>query len=156
MKKVVEVVGSARKAPVARYRGYMVEVTMKMRGGEGVRVFLGRHERSVRSWAWEHGNTHRKPSGPLLADGLASPGVFYSAATLKKAIQNSLEVMNRHSDMEVSYRIIPITIEVKLRERVPLGYIPESSIAALFRQLKARESRSATIRRRRRRLVTLY
>ncbi len=135
-----------RKHPVARYRGYMVEVTMN----NGRHVFLGRHERAPFNWSWTAGHRNRTRDRCGIVAGWASPGVWYFRPSAELAIRNAraADKMRRSRDDLRSFRIIPVVIEVRLKLHVPVGYVEEPTIAKHYRRLQREPAQRKRIRRR--------
>jgi len=128
---------------VARFRGYMVEVSRN----RGRHVYLGRWERLATYTERTRRGRGRFGTKTHIVAAWGSPGVFYNRAAAATAIRNSqmrdqsdVRCMGRE-DAIATYRIIPVVLEVKLRERAPIGYIADPAIAAAFRELSPRKTR---------------
>lgn len=133
-----------QKPGIARFRAFFVEVT---RGaGNQQKVFLGRHERVQVLRRWCRGEK-RLRTVSRIGTGGCSPGVFYSKTQAQHSIRNTLGATRRGAKLH--FRIIPVVVEIKLRERAPVGYILEPVVARNFRELRSRPVRRGRARRRR-------
>lgn len=126
--------------PVARFRGYLVEVSME----KGSHVFLGRHVRAAYDFDWDDEHTSRHRTKSHISAGNASPGLFYSKASAKLAIRNCIAEDKKgpkHYRTVREFRIITVTFEVKMKLRVPVGFVEEPAIAACYKRLAERRPR---------------
>lgn len=130
------------KTPVARFRGWMVECS-SAGAGYRHRVFLGRHHRAPYAWSWDRGHRNRSRGRCRIVAGWASPGIWYHKASAQLALRNSEKedaLHDKGSSLRWTYRLIPVVLEVKLRLRPMVGFVPEPAFKQ-FPQLKGRKPR---------------
>ncbi len=135
---------------VARFAGYMVVCSLP-----GRREWLGTYRR------WREFGEGSYPCDPVDPDdfGIAlrpflkndiaydgrtgnAPSVFFDRERLRKAIRNAMsDDLRRPKRQRRSFRIIAVTVEVKLRMRVPVGLVGEPALIATFRQTRTPRER---------------
>src|SRR5689334_13081136 len=124
---------------VARFRGFMVEVSIDDRS------WFGTHRREWYDWQEGEDRPARRNLANDIISARNSPGVFFSRALAQKAIDNSIadEKCKRRyiAKYRRKFRIVPVVIEVAMKLRPMVGLVPEPTFVDYFRQLKARRRR---------------